>query len=147
MALYLLDTNILLRCCDPSSPGYAPAIRAVETLLSRGDNLYITAQNLIEFWAVVTRPLAVNGFGWPPQDAALQVEQLLDLFPLLEETPAIFQDWLQLVTARSIVGKQVHDARLVAVMQAHDIHNLLTFDVDDFKPYSHITLVHPGSVT
>ena len=122
-------------------------MRAVESLLARGADVFITAQNLIEFWAVATRPLAVNGFGWGPQDAALQVEQLLDLFQLLEETPAVFPNWLSLVTSHAIIGKRVHDARLVAVMQAHGITNLLTFDTDDFKSYPGIILIHPTSLS
>jgi predicted nucleic acid-binding protein len=54
MADYLLDTNVLLRFSDAASPVHATAVDAVAVLLSRGDRVYITAQNLIEFWAVAT---------------------------------------------------------------------------------------------
>jgi predicted nucleic acid-binding protein len=57
MTAYLLDTNVLLRFSDAASPVHATAVDAVAVLLSRGDRVYITAQNLIEFWAVATRPV------------------------------------------------------------------------------------------
>jgi predicted nucleic acid-binding protein len=37
----------------------------------------------------------------------------------------------------------VHDARIVATMKAHGIKNLLTFNSDDFKRYTEITVHHP----
>ncbi len=45
------------------------------------------------------------------------------------------------------MGKQVHDARLVAAMITHHITHLLTFNIDDFKRFSAIVVVHPRSVT
>jgi predicted nucleic acid-binding protein len=146
MPSYLLDTNILLRSCDPASPSYKLTLQAVSNLLASGEDLSITAQNLIEFWAVVTRPINVNGFGWGVPTAASQVQQLLNQFPLLEDTSAVFTHWLHLVTSQNIIGKQVHDTRLVAVMKAHSITHLLTFNNDDFKNYPGITLVHPDDV-
>lgn len=38
---YLIDTNILLRSCQPDHPMYPIAVGAVETLFARGEELYI----------------------------------------------------------------------------------------------------------
>jgi predicted nucleic acid-binding protein len=38
---------------------------------------------------------------------------------------------------------QVHDARLVAVMEVHGLTHLLTFDTPDFHRFAGITAVHP----
>lgn len=73
MADYLLDTNVLLRFSDATSPVHATAVDAVAVLLSRGDRVYITAQNLIEFWAVATRPVDANGFGWDARQTEQEV--------------------------------------------------------------------------
>lgn len=54
-------------------------------------------------------------------------------FHLLEETPAIFPAWKQIVSQAGVIGKQVHDARLVAVCQAHGVDQLLTFNVNHFS--------------
>ena len=53
-------------------------------------------------------------------------------FPLLGETPDIYPIWKALVGALGVVGKQVHDARLVAVCHVHVVTHLLTFNVSHF---------------
>ena len=63
MKLYLLDTNILLRIADTSSPQHHLVLTAITNILSHGDKCVITSQVLIEFWVVATRPLDVNGLG------------------------------------------------------------------------------------
>jgi predicted nucleic acid-binding protein len=40
-----------------------------------------------------------------------------------------------LVTAREFGGRQVHDANIIATMQAHGIPCLLTFNKDDFTRF------------
>jgi predicted nucleic acid-binding protein len=146
MALILLDTNVLLRLSDGASPDQSIAMQAIAQLRLRGDHSCITAQNIIEFWAVATRPLEVNGLGWTTQRTADEIAQLLERFQLLEDSPGILTNWLTLVKAHDIKGKKVHDARLVAMMQAHGVTALLTFNTDDFKAYPNITLLHPNDV-
>jgi predicted nucleic acid-binding protein len=146
MAINLLATNVLLRLSDGASPEQARAGHAVAHLRLQGDQICITAQNLIECWAVATRPLEVNGLGWSPVEASAEIQRLLDKFPLLADSPLILERWLALVTERGIKGKRVPDARLVAVMQAHGVTHLLTFNTEDFKGYPDITLVHPDEV-
>ena len=53
-------------------------------------------------------------------------------FPLLPETPDIYPAWKALVQALGVIGKQVHDARLVAVCHVHGATHLLTFNVAHF---------------
>jgi predicted nucleic acid-binding protein len=91
MTDYLLDTNVLLRFSDAASPVHATAVDAVAVLLSRGDRVYITAQNLIEFWAVATRPVDANGFGWDARQAEQEVGKLLNFFLFLDDTPSVFR--------------------------------------------------------
>jgi hypothetical protein len=92
---------------------------------------------------VATRPLDVNGLGWTPAQATNYVNDLLDNFTLIAETPDIFPLWFQLVTIYNIKGKRTHDIRLLAVMKASNITHLLTFNPDDFIPIPNITIVHP----
>jgi predicted nucleic acid-binding protein len=146
MTDYLLDTNILLRAVQPEASPHRQAIEAVTALLEKSDNLFITAQNSIKFWAVTTRPVEVNGLGWSPTLAETEIQQLRDQFPMLDDRPEVFVNWLKLVRQYEIQGKQVHDTRLVAVMYTHSVDHLLTFNVDDFRRYPIITVVHPGEV-
>jgi predicted nucleic acid-binding protein len=143
MTCYLLDTNILLRASDPSSPSYTLAVEAVSRLLSQGDECVITAQVLIEFWVVATRPVAVNGLGWSVEQTSHKIQQLLAQFPLLEETPQIFTNWLEVVTTAQVMGKRTHDARLLAIMLANGVTHLLTLNPSDFNSAANITIVHP----
>lgn len=146
MADYLLDTNLLLRFCDTASSQHQIAVDAIDTLLQRGEQVFITAQNLIEFWAVATRPKSANGFDWMPQQTELEIERLLNLFLFLEDSPAVFVHWRSVVLQYGVSGKPVHDARLVAVMMAYGISRLITFNTSDFARYTSITLIEPITI-
>ena len=87
MINYLLDTNLLLRLSDKASPDRALTEQVILKLRINGDLLCITTQNLIEFWAVVTRPPNVNGYGWTTQQAAAEVQYLLKKFLHLADSP------------------------------------------------------------
>jgi predicted nucleic acid-binding protein len=71
MSDYLLDTNIFLRVVQPQAPTHKIAVAAITYLLENGDNVLITSQNLIEFWAVTTRSIEANGLGWSFTMAAI----------------------------------------------------------------------------
>ena len=146
MAEYLLDTNVLLRLSDAGSPSMEIARRATNGLMERGELVYVTSQNIIEFWAVATRPIEVNGLGWTVDQADRESKLILDRFLLLEETPGIFEKWLRVVHTKKIMGKQAHDARFVAIMLAHGISHLVTFNTSDFARFSEIHVVSPAEI-
>jgi hypothetical protein len=64
-------------------------------------------------------------------------------FPLLVETPDIYPAWKALVSALGVIGKQVHDARLLAVCHVHGVTHLLTFNVPHFV---RLAAFGPGAV-
>ena len=144
---YLLDTNILLRSSEPSHPMFFSATTAISILLKRGEKLYITPQNLIEFWNVCTRPKNKNGLGYSITETREEVAKLKTIFPLLLDTSAIYREWERLVSTYQVKGVNVHDARLVAAMLIHDLTHILTFNIEDFRRYIEITPVNPGDVT
>ena len=76
MSSYLVDTNILLRSADRSHPSSTSATNAIEILLRRGEQLYITPQNLIEFWNVATRPREKNGLGYSIAETQIETERM-----------------------------------------------------------------------
>ena len=147
---FLLDTSILGRLANNADPAFPVADRAVTELHRRGELLHLTAQNLIEFRNVATRPTAVNGLGLTTSAAEAKAADFEVLFPLLTETPDIYPAWKTLVAAAGVIGKQVHDARLVAVCHVHGVTHLLTFNVAHFAPLATygpgITVVHPANV-
>lgn len=129
---YLLDTNVLVRLANAADIRYAIADWAVMELHGRGEVLHLTPQVLIEFRNAATRPVARNGLGLSTVDAEMKSAGFETRFPLLAETPDIFPAWKALVTSLGVIGKQVHDARLVAVCHVHSITHLLTFNVAHF---------------
>ncbi|HEV3081778.1 MAG TPA: PIN domain-containing protein [Gemmataceae bacterium] len=131
MAL-LVDTSVLARLANTADPFYAVAAHAVMELHRRGEVLHVTAQNLVEFRNFATRPKAVNGLGLSAVAAEAKAAVFEGTFPLLAETPDIYPAWKALVGALGIVGKQVHDARLVAVCHVQAVTHLLTFNVAHF---------------
>jgi predicted nucleic acid-binding protein len=147
---YLLDTSILVRLANVADPFHAVATHAVVELHRRGEVLHITPQNLVEFRNVATRPVAVNGLGLPPADAEAKALVFETAFPLLTESPAIHPAWKNLVSALGVIGKQVHDARLVAICHTHGVTHVLTFNTAHFARLAGfgpgVAVVEPTSV-
>ncbi|MGZ8842844.1 MAG: type II toxin-antitoxin system VapC family toxin [Pyrinomonadaceae bacterium] len=143
---FAVDTNVLLRSLDVGHAAQPVAQDALIALRNRGEILCVFPQNLIEFWAVATRPVANNGLGLTIARAEEELANLQYLFPLLPDLEEIFREWKRLVSYHQVIGKQAHDARIVAAMVVHNVSNLLTFNTDDFKRYAEITVVNPASV-
>lgn len=141
-----VDTNILLRSAKPSHPTHCLAVNAVKTLLADDKRVCLILQNLIEFWNVATRPVENNGFGWTPSKTDIEVSRLESLLTVLSDSQAIYREWRKVVLDNSVLGKQVHDARIVAAMNVHQVTKLLTFNAKDFKRFQHITLIDPKTL-
>lgn len=143
---YRIDTNVLLRVVQKNHPMHTDARRAFVTLRKQNEKLCIISQNLIEFWAVATRPVASNALGLTADEAEKAINKLKRIFILLPDTPVIFTVWENLVIKYQVMGKQAHDTRLVAAMIAHQMTHLLTFNTADFKRFSEITTVDPRTI-
>jgi predicted nucleic acid-binding protein len=119
---------------------------AIKILRGRGDQLVVTPQNLVELWSVATRPVAVNGVGKDPSWAERMAVRIERAFPLLPDIPAIHAEWRRLVALTGARGRQVHDARIAAVMRAHGVGHILTFNGGDFARYPGVVAVDPASL-
>jgi predicted nucleic acid-binding protein len=146
VAFYLVDTNVLLRVVHKSAVEHLTCLTAVRKLNSRGDLVFIAAQNIVELWSVATRPPSVNGLGMHPPRVDREIERLLLTFSLLDDDPMVFGKWRELVRTHVVLGRQVHDARLVASMLTYGVTHILTFNGGDFARYPGITTVDPATV-
>lgn len=146
----LVDTSILGRLANRADTSHALAQTAIAALHQRGERLAVTAQNLIEFRNFATRPVAANGLGLAPAVAAGLAATFEAAFPLLDEMAAIYPAWRALADAFGVIGKQVHDARLVAVCHVHGVTHLLTFNVGHFARLAAappgVVILHPANV-
>ena len=142
----LVDTNVLLRLAQPNHGQYRAATDGVARARLAGEALYVTPQNIAEFWAAATRPAgAANGLGLTAAAVAAEIGTIERLFQLAADDPAIYPIWKGLVVTHRVPGIQVYDARLVAAMLVHGLDRILTFNVADFSRYG-VTVVHPAAV-
>jgi predicted nucleic acid-binding protein len=142
----LVDTNVLLRSIQIGHPQQVEASESIVILRSQGHLLTIAPQNLYEFWVVCTRPVIANGLGRTAQQTAAELATLQSFLSMLDDGPLVFSAWQSLVTKENVLGKQAHDARLVAIMQVHGASQLLTFNAADFRRYRSIQVLSPDDL-
>ncbi len=141
--MILLDTNILLRYARAADPSFAAVDAAIIALHADGEALCVVPQNIYEFWATATRPIASNGLGLSIPECQVQMARVKRLFRLLPDLPTLFDEWEALVAAHAGHGRVSYDARLVAAMRSHGIARLLTLNGADFARFPGITILDP----
>jgi predicted nucleic acid-binding protein len=141
----LVDTNVLLRRTQPSHAHYPAAVESVARLLSTGEPVCLTPQNIAEFWNVATRPIASNGLGFSVDLVLAEVAKIENALTLLPDTEAMYAEWKRLVTTHQVLGSKVHDVRLVAAMNVHAVQRILTFNAGDFVRYG-VEVMDPAAV-
>ena len=142
----LIDTNVLLRSVQKGHPASRMARRALVALYREGHELFLTTQNVAEFWNVCTRPVDVNGLGLSIEGANRYTAQLERFFDILPDSIPAFHLWRKLVVDHAVMGVKVHDARLVAVMGTSGIQRIVTFNVADFTRFPGIEVTHPDDL-
>ena len=129
----LLDTNLLVRLVNKSDVDHALAGTVLMKYRQRGDQLCVTAQNMVEFRAVATRPPSANGLGLSSAIAELQCDDFEKGFTFLPDVQAVYLNWKTIVAGSQVLGKHVHDARLVAVAISAGVDAILTFNTVHFQ--------------
>jgi predicted nucleic acid-binding protein len=142
----LTDTNILLRRLHRANPQHRQTREAITKLTKNGNRLCVTSQNLIELWAVCTRPIENNGLGLTAEQTERVLARIEPSVFRLPDSDAVYPEWRRLVALHGVCGKTTHDARLVAAMVVHGVKHILTFNVDDFARYTGIEVLHPAKL-
>jgi|SRR6266403_1200635 len=146
IASCLVDTNILLRATRRADPQHQVVGRSLERLANDGALLHYTPQNIAELWNAMTRPAARNGLGLSAADADQEVRAIETGMILLPDSEQVYWEWRRIIVQHSVLGVQVHDARLAASMIVHGVTNILTFNVADFSRFSELTALHPNNI-
>ena len=145
MSRFLIDTNIWTRRLQSDHKHFQAAKEALQTLITGGDDLFVTPQVLIELCGFLTRPFIVRdaqgndvsgGLGLTIAQALSEVTTIETICELLPDTPSVWMEWKRLVLLYPPQGKAVHDARHAAAMKAHDLSHILTFNIKDFNRYA-----------
>jgi len=143
----LVDSNVLVRLAAKTDPQYSLVNAAVIKLVREQQRLAYALQNVAEAWVVLTRPVTSRGgFGFTYEKAKKYRERLHCSLIFLDDQPAVYANWMNLIDQYKIVGVNAHEARLVATMQVHGVTKILTFNVNDFKRYHHLDVLTPQGV-
>ncbi len=67
-----------------------------------------------------------------------QIDQFIERFQVADDTAAVTSQLVKPTGDFKIGGKQVHDANIVATMQAYGIRALLTHNIKDFKRFGEV---------
>jgi len=140
--LIFLDTNILIYATIPQSPFHIIAVKAIEDFEQAATELWISRQVLREYLATLTRP-QIFATSIPITELTGSIRRLSDRFRLADDNEQVTAHLLTLMEKIPIGGKQVHDANIVATMQAYGINRLLTHNVADFKRFSELITILP----
>jgi predicted nucleic acid-binding protein len=132
---WLIDTNILVFAYLVHHPLYGAARARLQALASAGAELWVSRQILREYLAAMTRPRQYTG-AMPVASLIADVQAFERNYLVAEDSSAVTARLLNLLTAVPCVGKQIHDANIVATMQEYGIPNLLTDNAADFNRFS-----------
>lgn len=138
----MLDTNVLLAATDEGRPEHRDALSVLNDWAAADAGLYVSGQVLREYLAVATRPPKRNGLGLKLPDAVANVRAIRERTTLLAEDSRVTDRLLGLLADVECLGKQVHDANLVATMLVHGIGTIVTMNLADFARFErHISLI------
>ena len=132
-----IDTNVLVYANIAESPWHKQALNAIKVAHQAGRPLWISRQVLREFIATRTRP---QTFAQPstPDVLVERIRYLEKRFQIADETTSVTRQLIKLLRDFEIAGKQIHDANIVATMQAYGIPCLLTHNIKDFRRFGKI---------
>lgn len=88
----LVDTNVLLRATRRADPEHQLVGTALVRLSVGGTTLHYTLQNIVEFWNVMTRPIARNGLGLTVEDAEREGGAIEAGMTLLPDGDAVYRE-------------------------------------------------------
>jgi len=136
----LVDTNVLVYRFDARFPRE----QAIATdLLRRGiaeENVRVPHQAVVEFLAVVTRPIDGGAPLLPPADARREAEELLTQFTILYPTEGVVRTAIRGWAAYQLGW---FDAHLWAYAEAYGLAELLSEDFQHDRLYGSVRAVNP----
>lgn len=136
----LVDTNVLVYRFDPRFPAKQ---RLATDLLRAGiedDSVRLPHQAIVEFVAVVSRPLGEQSPLLSPSDARREAEELLSQFTVLYPTEGLVRIALRGTAA---YGLSWFDAHLWAYAEFYGLDELMSEDFEHGRLYGTVRAVDP----
>jgi predicted nucleic acid-binding protein len=130
-----LDTNILIYAKTALSPFHTAAVGKLQTLIAAGSPLWVSRQMFREYLAVMSRPGTLTT-PLPMSALVADITTFESSFSVAEDGPGVTAELLALLLRVPCLGKQIHDANIVATMLANGLSNVLTHNVADFTRFA-----------
>lgn len=144
----LLDTNVLVHAANLASPLHAKAASLVDRGLRQSGLFCVAPQNLVEFAAVVSRPrLAVD----PPTPA--EILRVTNLFYRSRRLAKIYPRRGTVIRAMregadlGVQGPRWYDLFLAMTMRDAGVREIITENVQDFRPFPFVRAIHIRDVS
>ncbi len=142
----VVDANVLAYAVNGDAAQHVVSRSLLEEARDPATKLYVTSQILCEFYSIITNarrfPQACSARDGRRIIAALMALPGLHVLPSLSDVVTI---WLQLLERRPVSGGAVFDLQIVATMLATGMKRIYTFNIDDFEPFSELTVLQPGA--
>lgn len=136
-----LDTNILIyhtfKDFDVDKHRYTRKL--LEYLSKKNFEIFISSQVLREFFAIATNDRFFEK-ALTVEEAVSKLDEFKENFRVLFEDNHSIEILTRIVKKYKICKQDIHDANIAAVMMAHDIKKISTFDQKDFKSFEEIDL-------
>ena len=139
-ATALVDTNILVYRFDERFPEKQ---RIAADLLRRGiadDFIRLPHQAIIEFYAVMTRPLIAEQSLLSREDARRETEELLDQFVVLYPNDDVVRTALRGMAA---YGLSWFDAHMWAYAECYGLGEIYSEDFQSDRLYGGVRVINP----
>jgi predicted nucleic acid-binding protein len=137
-----VHTNVLVFANTATAPLHTEARAALRLLSASGNELWVSRQVFREYLATLSRP---QSFSLPIPMTALvaDIVRFQAQFRIAEGGPVVTANLVAILSSISVGGKQVHDANIVATMQAHGLRRLLTHNSADFVRFGALIQIEP----
>jgi predicted nucleic acid-binding protein len=132
----LIDTNVLLSATAPLRRLHGAALTVFNDWPNQGRILATSTQVFREYLVVSTRPIEVNGLGLASADALANIAAFRTRVRLLADSELVWNRLRALIETYGCLGKQIHDANLVATALTSGVARLVTANTGDFVRFS-----------
>ena len=142
--LALVDTNILVYALYQESEHHEPCRQLLDQAQTGRISLCTGAQNLSEFYAIVTDPRRTTT-PHEPAEAMGVIGCILEMpgMTLLPTPSDVVQRWMALVQRNPVKRGAIFDLQLIATMLGNGVRKIYTFNRSDFDLFEEIEVLVP----
>ena len=138
----MIDANVLVYAMDADAPQHATSRALLDAARAAPGTFCVTSQLLCEFYSIVTNARRVPK-SRSASEAAYAISAMLVFLRVLPVPAAAVEAWLDLLRRHPVTGGDVFDLQIVAVMLAHNIKHIYTFNASDFTVFSELAVHEP----